>query len=234
MTTTISEKTIGEIAAENPAAIRIFERYRIDYCCGGKRPLGVACDEAGISIEDFSAALQSATTAPEAGLDWTARPLRELRAHLVSKYHVHAREELETLRMLAAKVLSVHGGRRPELERVDNLVHTLEQDMLPHMVKEEVILFPYVDSLEKGEPGASFFGTVENPIRIMLMEHEAVGSTLADLRATSSGYAPPEDACFSYRELYRRLASFEAETHEHIHLENNVYFPRALQLERGV
>lgn len=234
MTTTITEKTIGEIAAENPAAIRIFERFHIDYCCGGTRPLSVACAEAGISVEDFSAALRSAAVPPEPGLDWTSRTLTELRAHLVAKYHVHAREELETLRMLSAKVLSVHGGRRPELERVDRLVHALEQDMIPHMVKEEVILFPYVDGLENDEtPAGSCFGTVENPIRVMLMEHEAVGSLLADLRATTDGYAPPEGACFSYRELYRRLASFEAETHEHIHLENNVYFPRALQLERS-
>ena len=232
--TSLIEKTIGEIAAENPAAIRIFERYRIDYCCGGKRPLSIACGEAGITVDDFQSALDRTEPAPEAGIDWTEATLLELRSYLVARYHVHAREEMETLRTLSAKVLSVHGARRPELQRVDALVHALEQDMLPHMVKEEVILFPYVDSLESEVgPASCCFGTVENPIRVMLMEHEAVGSILADLRATTSGYAPPDDACFSYRELYRRLASFESETHEHIHLENNIYFPRALQLERG-
>jgi regulator of cell morphogenesis and NO signaling len=229
----IQEKTIGEIAAESPSAIAVFERFGIDYCCGGRRPLADACKDAGITVGEFESALNAAPAAPELNLDWTTRSLTDLHAYLVGRYHVHAREQLATLGTLAAKVQSVHGERHPEVRRVATLVTALEQDMLPHMTKEEIVLFPYVDSLETAEPQACCFGTVENPIRVMLAEHEAVGDILKDLRNTTGDYTPPEDACFSYRELYRRLAEMERETHEHIHLENNVYFPRAWELERS-
>lgn len=229
------EKTIGDLAAESAAAIGVFERYGIDYCCGGRRPLAQACEEAGITVADFEHALHAAPAPPELGIDWTKRTLADLHDYLVNRYHVHAREQLTTLQTLAAKVISVHGRNHPEVRRVGALVEALREDMLPHMMKEEMILFPYVDQLENADgPASSCFGTVQNPIRQMLAEHEAVGDLLRDLRATTDGYLPPEDACFSYRELYRRLEELERETHEHIHLENNVFFPRAIDLERQV
>ncbi|HUP62083.1 MAG TPA: iron-sulfur cluster repair di-iron protein [Thermoanaerobaculia bacterium] len=227
-------KSVGEIAAENPAAIPIFERLQIDYCCGGKTPLSDACATAGITTDEFFATLNASPAAPEHGLDWSGRTLTELQNYLVERFHAHAREELDALNLLAAKVLGVHGSRRPELSRVAQLVKALTDDMLPHMMKEEIVLFPYVASVESGEPKACCFGSVENPVRMMMMEHEAVGELLAALRTTTSDFAPPEDACFSYRELYRRLGAFETETHEHIHLENNVHFPRAIEIERAV
>lgn len=224
-------RTVGEIAATNPAAIRIFERYGIDYCCRGGTELSDACRNAGITVGEFESALESSALAPDFGVDWTQRTLTDLGAYLVSRFHVHGREELETMAMLANKVAGVHGQRHPETLQVAQLVAALQDDMLPHMLKEERVLFPYVENLESGHPEQSCFGTVANPIRVMMMEHEAVGDLLAQLRATTGDFTPPEDACFSYGELYRRLASFEKETHEHIHLENNVYFPRALALE---
>lgn len=224
-------RTVGEIAAETPASIRVFEKYKIDYCCGGATPIEEACAGAGITVETFLAAIESSAVAPEEAGEWSGATLIELREHLVARYHVHAREELETLQALSAKVLSVHGERHPELSSIVGLVDALQQDMLPHMVKEEMILFPYVDQLELGGSSSSCFGTVANPIRVMLMEHEVVGDLLRELRRTSSDYSVPADACFSYRELYRRLADFERETHQHIHLENNIYFPRALEIE---
>lgn len=232
---TITERTVGEIAAEIPAAIRIFERLGIDYCCGGATPLTDACARAGITVTEFDAFLNAAAAAPEAGTDWSKRTLTDLHAYLVARFHAHAREELETMGMLAAKVYGVHGGRHPELAKVAQLVDALREDMLPHMMKEEMVLFPYVEQLESSDDApSSCFGTVENPIRVMMMEHESVGELLRGLRTTTSGYTPPEDGCFSYRELYRRLDEFERETHEHIHLENNVYFPRALEVERAL
>ena len=230
---TVTDKTIGEIAAENVAAIGVFERFGIDYCCGGRRPLAQACREAGITVGEFESALGTLAAPPEIGLDWNLRTLTDLQAYLVGRFHVHAREELQVLQQLAAKVVSVHGRNHPELSRIAALIEALEQDMLPHMLKEEMVLFPYVEGLESGQGAAvpSCFGSIENPIRVMLAEHEAVGDLLRDLRANSDGYTPPGDACFSYRELYRRLAAFERETHEHIHLENNVHFPRTLALE---
>lgn len=129
------------------------------------------------------------------------------------------------------KVHSVHGDRRPELAEVLEIVRALTVDMLPHMAKEEQVLFPYVDQLEKGTAPTPFFGTVRNPVRMMMLEHDRVGEFLARLRVITGDFTPPESACFSYRELYRRFAEFETISHEHIHVENNLYFPRAIALE---
>lgn len=224
-------RTVGEIAATNPAAIRVFELFGIDYCCRGGTELPDACRNAGITVKEFEVALAASALAPDYGTDWTKRTLTDLGAYLVSRFHVHGREELETMAMLANKVAGVHGERHPETLQVATLVAALQDDMLPHMMKEERVLFPYVEELENGAAGNSCFGTVANPIRVMMMEHEAVGALLVQLRETTSDFSPPADACFSYGELYRRLAAFEKETHEHIHLENNVFFPRALALE---
>ena len=226
-------QTVGELAATIPGAIRVFEKYGIDYCCRGGTAVPDACRAAGITVGELEAELTSSAVAPEEGLDWTKRSLTDLHAYLVARFHVHGREELETINMLATKVAGVHGQRHPETIRVAALAIALQEDMLPHMIKEEMVLFPYVEALENGDEPASCFGTVENPIRVMLREHESVGELLRDLRVTTGGFTPPEDACFSYGELYRRLTAFERETHEHIHLENNVYFPKALQLERS-
>jgi regulator of cell morphogenesis and NO signaling len=175
--------------------------------------------------------LADATTNPQHD-DWSRRTLADLQRHLVERYHVHARVELHDLGTLADKVASEHGSRHTELLEVAKLAAALAEDMLPHMLKEERVLFPYVEQLEfADEPGPSCFGTVENPIRVMRMEHEAVEDLLRSLRLVTGDYAAPDDASGSWRELYARLAAFEAETRQHIHLENNVHFPRALALE---
>ena len=231
------EGTIGEIAAEMPVAIRVFEAWKIDYCCGGKRPLAEACAAVGKSIEEFAAAVESAVIVPDAkSTDWASASLRTVSAHIVGTYHQYTREELATFAPLAAKVLSVHGERRPELVEVVSLVRELTADLLPHMLKEDQVLFPYVAQLEaaaeNGGPAPTpFFGTVKNPVRMMMLEHDRVGELLGSLRTVTGDYTPPESACFSYCELYRRLAEFEALTHEHIRIENNIYFPRAVSAE---
>lgn len=235
MTTTITEttdRTIGELAAEVPASIRIFEAWKIDYCCGGMTPLADACAMAGKSVDDFVEELARTAAVPDGTkLDWRAATLTAMAANIVSMYHVYTREELQTIAPIADKVLSVHGQRRPELAEVVAIVRELTADLLPHMLKEEQILFPYVDQLEKGDAPTPFFGTVKNPVRMMMLEHDRVGDLLARLRDITGGYTPPESACFSFRELYRRLAEFELRTHEHVHVENNMYFPRAVALE---
>ena len=231
------ERTIGEIAAEMPISIRIFEAWKIDYCCGGKRPLAEACAAIGRSVEDFAAALDDAVALPDTSRKkWSGEPLSSVSRHVIDTYHRYTREELATFTPLAAKVFSVHGERRPELAEVVTLIRALAADMLPHMLKEEQVLFPYVVQLEDSAaagrtPPTPFFGTVKNPVRMMMLEHDRVGELLVTLRLVTDDYTPPESACFSYRELYRRLAEFERLTHEHIHIENNIYFPRAVSLE---
>ncbi|HEX6640868.1 MAG TPA: iron-sulfur cluster repair di-iron protein [Thermoanaerobaculia bacterium] len=229
--------TVGELAVEVPTSIRIFEAWKIDYCCGGRTPLPEACAAVGRSVEEFMVELDRAAAVPDgAARNWSAETLASMSTNIVSMYHVYTREELQAIAPLANKVLSVHGERRPELAEVVALVSDVTNDMLPHMLKEEQVLFPYVQQLEAaataGQPAPTpFFGTVKNPVRMMMLEHDRVGELLARLRSITSDYTPPESACFSYRELYRRLAELEKQTHEHVHVENNIFFPRAVALE---
>ena len=231
--TQFSEQTVGQLAAEMPTSIRVFETWKIDYCCGGLTPLTDACAAVGKSVDE----LERTTAVPDgAARDWCADTLAAMSSNIVSMYHAYTREELQTIAPIADKVLSVHGERRPELAEVVSLVRELTNDMLPHMLKEEQVLFPYVEQLDEAVAGdrpapTPFFGTVKNPVRMMMLEHDRVGELLARLRVVTDEYAPPESACFSYRELYRRLAELELRTHEHIHIENNIYFPRAIALE---
>lgn len=237
-TIALAGRTVGEIATEHPGAIRVFQQWGIDYCCGGATPVESACERSGRSVADLETALAATASTPGSGIehDWSRESLASLAAFIIDAYHRYTREELETLTALAEKVEGVHGQRHPEVRRVRELVQALVGDMTPHMLKEEQVLFPFVDQLEEaadqGRPAPTpFFGTVRNPVRMMMMEHDAVADLLRDLRLVTSDYAPPADACFSYGELYRRLALFETKTHEHIHLENNVYFPKAVKLE---
>jgi regulator of cell morphogenesis and NO signaling len=233
----LTDRTVGELAVEMPNSIRVFEAWKIDYCCGGRTPLAEACAAAGRSLDEFVSELSRSAAVPDAShRDWTGEPLVSVAANIVAIYHEYTREELQTLAPLAAKVLGVHGSRRPELSEVAQLLHELTNDMVPHMLKEEQVLFPYVAQLEEAEAGhraapTPFFGTVKNPVRMMMLEHDRVGQLLADLRRVTGNFALPEDACFSYRELYRRIEELESRTHEHIHVENNLYFPRAVELE---
>jgi len=231
-TVDIRERTVGDLAVEMPVSIRVFEAWKIDYCCGGRTPLSTAVAAAGKTIDEFVTALDALATVPDTtSRDWSLDSLTTMAADIVSIYHAYTREELQTLEPLAQKVLGVHGDRRPELKDVLALVCALRDDMLPHMLKEEQILFPYVTQLEEGDAPTPFFGTVKNPVRKMMAEHDRVGELLASLRDVTAEYTPPESACFSYRELYRRLSELEQRTHEHIHIENNLYFPRAIDLE---
>ncbi|HEU5161643.1 MAG TPA: iron-sulfur cluster repair di-iron protein [Thermoanaerobaculia bacterium] len=234
---TLTNRTVGELATEIPGAIRVFETWGIDYCCGGLTPVTEACQSAGRTVEELAMALaQSAVPPGPLARDWSKESLADLARFIIEAYHNYTREELDTVLALAEKVRGVHGHRHAEVVRVHELVQALAGDMRPHMLKEEQVLFPYVDQLEKaaaigGPAPTPFFGTVKNPVRMMMLEHDAVGGLLRDLRATTTDYSVPDDGCFSYRELYRRLAELETRTHEHIHLENNVYFPSAVAME---
>lgn len=155
----------------------------------------------------------------------------ELAKYIVETHHVFTKDIVETIRVLADRVAALHGANHPEVLTVNTLAQTLCNDLIPHMFKEENILFPYIESMENGENGASCFGTVANPIRMMMMEHESAGELLMQLRRTTNDYTLPEDACLNFRALYERLVDLEQDLQVHIDLENNVLFPRALTLE---
>ena len=156
--------------------------------------------------------------------------------HINDTHHVFTREELDRIEPLLAKVSRVYGERRPELPRLEAIFLELKRELLLHLVKEEQVLFPYVRQLEvagdnKGARPASCFGTVQNPVRMMVMEHDAAGDMLKQLRELSNDFTPPADACVSYQTLYHALEGLEQDLHQHIHLENNILFPRASELE---
>ena len=232
-------KTVRDLALELPQATRVFERLKIDYCCGGDKPLGEACATAGVEVDNVVRMLEEAGQAEVQGngsLDFQKATLSELISHILDKHHVYTREEMARLEPLIVKVIAAHGENHPELRQIGEVFQTLCADLKPHMFKEEQILFPYILEMEKSalqNRPAPFapFGTVNNPIHMMMMEHDTVGDLLRELRALSSNYAVPPDGCISYQTLYQALEAFEGDLHQHIHLENNILFPRAVELE---
>lgn len=228
---------VAEIATGNPATIRIFQRYGIDFCCGGKRPLGEVCAEKQMTFGELRTALEDAGSAGAAELPGANAPLSDLVRFIVGKYHTDLREELPRLGQMAAKVLDVHGAKHPEvLPELAAAFRELRQELESHMMKEERVLFPYVERLEalagsdQGLP-ASPFGSIQAPIGMMEHEHDVAASLLGRMREVTGGYTPPVDACNTFRGLYHGLSELERDLHEHIHLENNVVFPRATRLE---
>lgn len=170
--------------------------------------------------------------------DWFKRPLVDLISYINDTHHVFVRQECPRIEALAAKVVSVHGKNHPELRELQQVFSVLSNELSVHLMKEEQILFPYVVRLEEsfvaGEPAPpAMFGTVLNPVRMMMHEHDTAGDALRSLRSLTQDYRTPEDACISYRTLYQALQDFEADLHQHIHLENNILFPRAVKMGSG-
>ncbi len=235
---TQKNQTVRELAAINPAATRIFEKFGIDYCCGAEKSLAEACFAARVNVNEVRAALE--TPAPEAtDRDWQKAWLAELTSYIVTKHHAFTRDEIKRLLPLIAKVISVHAQNHPELVQVKDLFHGVADELATHMMKEERVLFPYIEQLEAAttrgvQPAPPLFGTVQNPVRMMMMEHDSAGQALHRIREITNGYALPVDACASYQTLYKAIQEFEADLHHHIHLENNILFPRAIELESRV
>ncbi len=237
--TVTTEKTVRELALENSAVTRVFEKLGIDYCCGGRKSLEEACRDANLPMDQVLnslAAAQPPTRAVQTDRDWQVKPLSDLIAHISSTHHAYTRTEIARLGLLFDKVCSVHGKNHPELLQVQASFRGLAQELTMHMMKEEMVLFPYVVRMEKAviqrEPVLPPpFGSVKNPVSMMEHEHDSAGKALRAMRHASNGYAPPPDACVSYDTLYKALADFEADLHQHIHLENNILFPRAIAME---
>lgn len=232
-------KPVKDIVLGIPASANLFEQLGIDYCCGGDKPLDEACRAAGLQLETVTRALEnvgSAAHAQDNEIDWSGQPLAGLMTHIVGKHHAFCRQEVARLEPLLDKVVQVHGAAHPELVRIQALFSGLSKELAFHLVKEEQTLFPYISRMEEAvTSGVLFtkpsFGTVENPVQMMILEHDDAGAALHEIRSLSNTYQPPADACGSYRALYDGLHAFETDMHHHVHLENNVLFPRALAME---
>ncbi len=243
MSTTLSptidvSTTVRELVGRYPQTRRVFEESGIDYCCGGGQTLLDAARSRGIEYSALAAslteALQSQPDPAKAGRDWYSAPLVELIDHIVSVHHGYLKKNLPRVRSLAQKVLAAHGESHGEmLRRVDDLTAELNAELSSHLEKEEQVLFPYIVAAEaparkSGPQLLPPFGSIENPIRQMEHEHDDAGENLAGLRKVTDNYTLPPDACPTFRALYDELQQMEADLHEHIHLENNILFPRAI------
>ena len=217
-----SDSIVGQLAAEHPLATRVFHRHGIDFCCDGGRKLQEACAAQGVDtgmvLEEIRKELSN-TTIPEER--WGEAPLEDLVQHILVAYHGPLKEELPRLESMARKVLEVHGDKDPEtLSEVVEVYAGLKAELSQHMVKEEKILFPMI---EQGQ-GAMAGG----PVSVMKQEHDSAGAALRRLRELTKDYQVPPGACNTWRALWHGLAALEESLHQHIHLENNILFPRAL------
>jgi regulator of cell morphogenesis and NO signaling len=232
-------KTVREIAVEVPGATRLFEKMGIDYCCGGAKPIAEACLAAGVTVEEIALSLEQAEASSRAlngTKAWQAESLASLVTHIHDKHHVFTREEMDRIEPLLAKVCSVYGERMPELLQIQALFAELRRELLLHMKKEENVLFPYVTQMEEARAAGlpaprPMFGTVRNPVQVMMVEHDGAGDVLRRIRQLTNDFNAPADACVSFQTLYGALEGLEQDLHEHIHLENNILFPRAVEME---
>ena len=220
MTTNIS---LGDLVVAEPSAARVLDGFGLDYCCHGERSLDAACTEAGLDPVEVLAEIAGGGTTTDSWVDLDPSALVD---HIVATHHAYLHEELPLLDALAAKVHAVHGENHPELAEVRRLVSEIRADLEPHLMKEERVLFPAIHAIAEGRRDFPF-GSVENPIRMMRLEHDRAGELLAALRSATAAYAVPADGCASYRSLYERLLALELDTHVHIHKENHVLFPAA-------
>ena len=220
-----------------PQATRVFEKFKIDYCCGGNTPLIEACARTGVTLEEIEQMLeQNAAVKEDEVVDFNRMRLPTLIDHIIARHHIYTRNEMARLTALLIKVVSVHGENHPELRQVNTFFERLCADLTPHMFKEEQILFPCIVELEHAAVhkwGAPFapFGKIQYPVGMMTKEHDIAGQLLREIRQATSDYLVPPEVCISYRTLYEALEAFEQDLRQHIHLENNILFPRAIELE---
>jgi regulator of cell morphogenesis and NO signaling len=222
--------TLAELVTQRPALARELERRSLDYCCGGQRTLAEACAGQGLDADEVAGAL----TAVQAGdaAPWATFGPAELVDHLEATHHAYLHAELPRLAALAGKVAQVHGGRHPELVDVQRIYDELHAELDPHLAKEEQMLFPMIRELATADTAPTFHcGSLRNPVSVLMREHDRAGELLVALRGAARGFDLPADACASYTALYAGLDQLEADTHLHVHKENNLLFPSVVDLE---
>ena len=226
------EETLGELAVKDLRKAQVFKKFGLDFCCGGKKTVKEACAEKGLDVTKVEQELQQADRNPDfRPVPYDEWNLSFLADYIVNTHHAYVKKSMPDLRQYALKVAKVHGASHPELIPVQSLVEEIYQELSTHMIKEEQILFPFIKQLETGS-GDSSVRNIKNPIDVMEHEHELVGKNLEQIRELTKDYALPADACASYNVLFKMLEEFENDLHLHVHLENNILFPKALKLDQ--
>lgn len=234
---TAATQTVREIAQTQPSSIQVFEQFGIEYCCGGGERLIEACAAMDVDVDSVIAALEAASHKETVQVkDWTKEPLANLTEYIVETHHAYCKRELPRLAGLGAKVVNVHGGTNPELAIIRAKFAELADELIDHLADEELVVFPLIAKLEQKklrqiiemvEPHSS----VGNPVALLVEEHENAGVLLVEIRGLSRNFTAPEYACSTYRAFFDGLRDFERDLHRHVHLENNILFPRAIELE---
>lgn len=234
------EETIGTICAADMRKAEVFRKHGIDFCCGGKKTLSEACRENGLDILAIKTELENAGTehyeTVNTYMEWDPSFLAD---YIVQNHHRYIEKQIPVLLELSGKSIAAHGSAHSELREIDFRLRTLLSELEAHMHKEEKVLFPYIKYMEQClksriKPDKPVFDTVEMPINMMEMEHESAGDLLSDINILSNSYTPPADACNTFKLLYTQLSAFENDLKTHIHLENNILFPKSLELERNL
>lgn len=229
---------IGELVAKDYRAASVFKKYGIDFCCQGSRTIQDACESKNIDASSVLTDLNEANKAStEGSIDYQSWPIDLLADYIEKKHHRYVKDKTQEIKPYLDKICRVHGDRHPELLEINQLFNETAGELAAHMKKEELILFPFIRKmakvkLENTKLEAPHFGTVENPIQMMMHEHTAEGERFRKIETLSNNYTPPSDACNTYRVTFALLNEFEADLHLHIHLENNILFPKAIELEK--
>jgi regulator of cell morphogenesis and NO signaling len=231
------QHTLAAIVADRHEAAAVFEKYQLDFCCKGKRTLQQACDEKNIPVEPIIEELQQAFD-PGAGLQdqvISTLTISQLVDYIVLKHHVYVKHAMPVIFQHLERVATKHGDRFPAMRQVFQLFATLKEEMDGHMQKEEMVLFPRIKEVDRAVqqqniPSALNAGYISQPIHMMEAEHEDAGNLMAQIRQLTNDYTPPADACTTFRISLAELKAFEVDLHQHVHLENNILFPRIVQI----
>ncbi|AUS05010.1 iron-sulfur cluster repair di-iron protein [Pseudotamlana carrageenivorans] len=232
------QKQIGAFVAEDFRTAAVFNQYGIDFCCRGGRTLEEVCEKNQIDANELLGKLESVLNSKtDQSIDYKSWPLDLLVDYIEKKHHRYVEEKIPVLRQFLDKLCRVHGEKHPELITINELFTASAGELSAHLKKEELVLFPFVKkmvgaTLSQGAIEAPQFGTVENPIAMMMDEHDHEGVRFRKIAELSNNYNPPVDACNTYRVTYAMLQEFEQDLHLHIHLENNILFPQAIKLEK--
>lgn len=228
---------IGAMVAEDFRTAAVFKKYGIDFCCKGGRTISDACEKKGIDEQKIYEEIENLPKSGGANIDFTSWPLDLLADYVEKTHHRYVEEKTPVLQVFLDKLCKVHGERHPELFEIRELFDESAKDLAAHMKKEELILFPFVRNMIKAQQTGEalrqpHFGTVENPVNMMQHEHTVEGERFEKIAQLTDGYTPPEDACNTYKVAFAMLQDFENDLHTHIHLENNILFPKSIHLEK--
>ena len=227
----LTQKPVGEIVAEDYRTAQVLRSHGLDFCCGGGKTLGKACSSKKVDVEAVITELEALKNTGETEHNYNDWSLDFLADYIENNHHSFVRKMLPELAFYAEKVSRVHGDRDPELNEIRELVFELRAEMMAHLQKEEEDLFPQIKELVRENKKGSVKDAI---VEALEDEHDSAGEIMAQIEALTNGFNPPSNACSSYRVLFQNLQGFQDDLHKHVHLENNILFPKALKLEKSL